>query len=80
MTLAEFRQAFKLAQSDEEITENYQEVFDGYGLRDFQPVTVTIRQVARLMRWQAQYLSGGWDNEELNTIREVGRKKFLIAG
>jgi hypothetical protein len=80
MTLAQFQAAFKLADSRENLTDDYHEVFDGYGLPEFEPVTVTIRQVARLMRWQAGMLNGNWDSEELNTIREVGRKKFLIAG
>lgn len=79
MNKAEFTDALRIAKdatidlTDEEIG-----LMDGYGLPDFKPVSVSTRQVARMVRWQAQYIFGGWDAEEINSIRQLGRKRFEI--
>jgi len=81
MTSQEFKAAVKLAQVQQELETPLGdlEVFDGFGLQEFQPVTVTLAQVAGLIRWQAGYLCGGWDNEAMQEIREHGRRRFLVV-
>ena len=89
MNTVQFNQAFELAKAKVELPEyrpadfgldvDYG-LFDGYAYPDFDPVTCTIKQVAALMRWQARYLNGNWDMEEINDIREVGRAKFMVVG
>lgn len=83
MTTQEFKKAFDLAKrrkSHGEIPDTDIGMFSGFALRDFRPVTVTLEQVARLIRWQAQMFNGDWDAEQLGIIREAGRKGFIIAG
>lgn len=86
MTAAEFKNAFAIADntsldlSGEDIS-----IFDGYGLPEFKPVVATLRQVARLMRWQAMYIAtkpgeSRWDAEELTSIRDLFRKRVTVAG
>jgi len=81
MTRQEFKAAIKLAQVQQEQGADYGDLspFDGFGLKDFQPVTVTLAQVAGLIRWQAGYLCGGWDNEALQEIRGHGRRRFPVV-
>lgn len=38
----------------------------GCACSDFQPVTVPIRMVAKLLRWQCQCMDGSWDWREYN--------------
>lgn len=86
MNAAEYKAAFAIADdtsidlSGEDIS-----IFDGYGLPDFKPVVATLRQVARLMRWQALYMmtkpgASRWDAEELTSIRNLFRKRVTVAG
>lgn len=81
MNHREFKKAFKIAESNEDLSTEAElrSVFVGYALRDFGPVTVTTRQVADLIRYQCRYFGGGWDNEMLEEIRESGRRRFMIA-
>ena len=76
----QFNQAFELAKAKVELLDVDFGLFDGCAYPDFEPVTCTIKQVAALMRWQARYLNGNWDMEEINDIREVGRAKFMVVG
>lgn len=78
MTTREFKDAFTIAKSDVSLVQHDIDIFDGFGLSEFQPVTVTVEQVARLIRYQAQYMNGGWDSEALDEIRELGRRKFVV--
>jgi len=78
MTKEQVSKAYEIANNGQEIGFDGIEIFDGYGLPDFKPVHATILQVAKLMKWQAQYISGQWDSEELNEICKLGRKRFII--
>jgi hypothetical protein len=80
MTNQEFKQAFKIAESDETLTNEAADLFNGFGLNNFKPVFVTLRQVAELMRWQAKFLNGTWDMDALNEIGRLGRYRFKIIG
>lgn len=80
MTTQEFKEAFKIAESKEDLSQHDIGVFDGFGLQEFETVTVHVKQVARLIRYQAQYMNGGWDADALNEVREFGRRKFIVVG
>lgn len=83
MNLTQFQLACKIAKSSESLINEDIDLFDGFALPDFQPVYCTIRQVARLIRWQVGWqsfrYSWTWDPEELNLIGNLGRKRFLIV-
>ena len=79
MTKQQFSQAFDLAKTtSEDLSLEDIGIFDGFGLEGFNPVFVTIRQVARLIRWQAGQMNGGWDAHNLDEIGQLGRKRFQI--
>jgi hypothetical protein len=82
MTTKEFKAAFALAESQEVLPVGFADLgaFDGFALKEFQPVTVTLAHVAALIRYQAGYMSGGFDAEALAEVRECGRRRFVIAG
>lgn len=77
----EFKQAMKLATTYEVglMAEDIA-VFDGYGLKDFPQVYVTIRQVAALIRWQAVRFDGTLDSQEISDLGWVARRKFVVIG
>ena len=79
MNATQFRAAFKLADSDAEIGGNMN-LLCRFALRNFQPVTVRVEDVARLIRWQAKCLNGTWDMEALDEVRRHGRRKFIVVG
>ena len=83
MNRKEFSEALKMAQSDEVFEEqDYNEalnLFSGCALRDFIPVHTTIKPVAVLIRYQCQYLNGGWDLEAINEMAFIARRNFLIV-
>ncbi len=54
--------------------------FDGFGLADFEPVTITVRMLASLVRHQCMQMNGEFNSEALNEIATVGRRKFVIVG
>lgn len=78
MNAAQFKQAFKLAKSDETITDDDSNLF-GFGLECFEPVITTIGAVAKTIRWQCAVMDGSWDMKEAQSIRDHGRKKFIIV-
>ena len=55
-------------------------IFDGFGLHGFEPIHVTLNQIARIIRWQAQCMDGTWNAEEINAIATIGKKKFRVIG
>jgi len=78
MNKKEFCEAVAIAKSDADLTKEDTNMFLGFGLVDFEPVTVTLKQVAHLIRWQAQYMNGQWDEYALNEVRTYGRRRFVI--
>jgi hypothetical protein len=78
MNKAEFKQAFAVAKSDVNLSEVDNTLLYGCGLPGFEPVYCTTRQVAKLLRWQAQNLNGSWDMGEVNNIAKIAQRKFLI--
>ena len=80
MNTVQFNKAFELAKAKVELLDVDFGRFDGFALQEFEPVICTIKQVAALMRYQAKYLNGNWDMEEISDIREIGRTKFMVVG
>lgn len=79
MTLKQQQAAFQIANNfDIDLTDVNDDILFGCGLSDFKPVYVTLKQVAKLMRWQALQLNGEWDSRELNEVNLIGKRKFLI--
>ncbi len=63
MTNAQLSKALALAQSKQSLQHEDIEQFDGFGLPDFRPITCTIPQLARLVRWQCLRWNGTVDAE-----------------
>ncbi len=79
MTRKEAQAAYALANDPQQtFTAVDTGIFDGFGLPEFKPVHVTLRQVAALMRWQALQMNGEWDHTALTEVIELGRARFLI--
>jgi hypothetical protein len=82
MTSEQFKKAADLAFNHPEV--ELLNVVDnshlyGCALPDFKPVWCTIKEVAALIRWQCCYIfGGGYDAAELNSIADIGRRKFKI--
>lgn len=80
MTSQDFQRAFDLAKSSEDLSGHDINIFNGFGLPSFKPIVATVQSVARCIRWQAQYLSGGWDNEALTECRNCFRHRVTMVG
>lgn len=82
MTRDELKQALNLARQRGGIdfAKTNIHIFEGFELKDFAPIHVTLTDVADLLRWQALQFNGEFDSEELQTIAAEGRRKFLIVG
>lgn len=52
----------------------------GCALPGFDPVFVTLEQVAALIRWQALQFDGKFDGEELASLAAIARRKFFLIG
>ena len=78
MNAQQSKQAFQIANSNADLTNVDNDILIGYGLPNFQPVSVTLQQVAKEMRWHARQLNGEWDSEALNQVISLGRKRFNI--
>lgn len=79
MTKQEFNTVFSIAKDNSiKLLNEDIDIFKGLYEKNFRPVTVAPRQIAAFIRWQAGYIGGGWDNEELDKIRDFGRKRIII--
>jgi hypothetical protein len=82
MTAKEFAAALIIAKADVRIDEikHPLDSFYGYGLNDFIPIQVTLEQVARNIRWQAAYMNGEWDEDEIDNVKywACQRKRFIL--
>jgi hypothetical protein len=81
MTNEQFQRAYDLA-----IDPNFSSlkhdisIFDGFGLRGFQPITATIEAVAACIRWQCCQMNGGIDQEALTECHDAFRRKVTMVG
>ncbi len=80
MTRNQIGEALRLAKDTEKDLPSIMEsgIFFGFALKGFNPVYVTIEQVASLMRYQGLCLNGvTWDEKALQEVT-AHHKKFLI--
>lgn len=80
MTLKQFSSAQQLARTPQkEFQHERLARFDGFGLSSFQPVSVTLEDVAALIRYQCLQFNGEFSADALAEIQAAGRHKFVIA-
>lgn len=82
MSKAEFSRALSLAQSDipKELGEFMKQTkFDGFAMRDFEPITCTLFEMAQLIAYQTFTFGGTIDTEALDEIWRH-RYRFMIVG
>jgi hypothetical protein len=80
MTQQDFKRAFAIADSKDDLSGENLDHLEGCGLPGFQPVAATIRQVASLIRWQAKCLDGSWDGAELTELQNIFRRRVNMLG
>lgn len=82
MNKAEVKRAVELSKVRVNIpfSDTNLELFNGFALKDFKPVNVTLVDVADLIRWQCSMFNGGFDTEALNEIVSHGKNKFIVIG
>ena len=80
MLKSEFNKAFAMANDpDIPLIHVDYSVLHGCALPEFKyPVHCTTEQLAAMIRWQGQYLFGGWNSEELDQLAKIGKKKFIL--
>ncbi len=79
MNKQEFARAYKLAKKDAKVPiKSDIEIFMGFGLKDFEPVYVTIAQVAKLINYSSLMSNGKYESNALKDIAFHGEKKFTI--
>jgi hypothetical protein len=81
MNTAQFNKAFAMAgDTSIDLSHVDRTILSGCFLPEFQPTCCTIEQVARELR-DFRWINGkGWDMNEVNNMRQVGRRKFTIVG
>ena len=79
MTRQQLETAVRLALSRTDLELADLAMFDGFGLPDFRPVTVTTRALAMLIRWQCVQLNGQLNAESLDEIATLGRRRFAVV-
>lgn len=81
MNAQQFSAAVAMARSSEvDLTAYDDTILFGFGLPDFQPVSVVLEVAAKCIRWQVCQLNGGIDNEALEECREFFRRRVIIVG
>jgi hypothetical protein len=78
MTKQELGKALEVASSGSADL-NDLDIFSGFALPDFQPITCTIAQLAGLIVWQCFRFDGSTDPSALDQIRRFGRKRFNVV-
>lgn len=78
MKNSDFARALRLAQ---DLSQDLSQVDDsaifGCGLPGFKPVFVTVKQVAKFIRWQSLCLNGNFDSEAIAECAQIARKVFV---
>lgn len=81
MTKNQFDAAFNIAKNVSiDLTNVDSSHMFGYGLPNFNPVHVTLEQVAKEIRHHALQFNGEWDGEALNEVANLGRRNFIVLG
>jgi hypothetical protein len=78
MTKDELVTALEIAKSPISLENVDDSLLFGYGLRDFNPVHVTIEAVAKTIRWDCIMLNGEVDAEALDNLCKNLRRKITV--
>lgn len=78
MKATQLQAALDIARSDAALNIEDIGIFDGYGLRGFEPITCTVEALAMLIRWECVQLNGEINAEALAELARVGRHKFTV--
>ena len=80
MKVAEFQAAVIIAKADVTIdpVKHSIDEFYGCGIKGFEPIVVTLEQVAMMVRWQAACLDGSWDENEIENCKCIAKRKFIL--
>ena len=78
--IQDIKNATVIAMADVAIDANKHplEPFHGYGCEDFEPITITIEQLARCISYQAVMLNGNIDADAMEELTYCAKRKFLI--
>jgi hypothetical protein len=68
MNIHDMNEAIRIAKSDADLDHLSISAFDGYAMKQFQPIECTIEQVAKLIRYQARYFNGDWDHRAIDEV------------
>lgn len=78
MNKIEFKEACTLAIHSNYGTSQNMQIFNGFGLKEYQPIACTLKDMCGLIKWQCLRLNGSVDTEALDEIWSA-RKKFMIV-
>jgi hypothetical protein len=79
VNLQQFRSAVHIAKNEPERTEGVnQDHLFGCGTPEFKQTSTSIEAVAALIRYQALFMDGSWDEEEIESLRLTAKKKFIL--
>jgi len=78
MKTRDLDEALAIARTDRPLALADLEIFDGFGLPDYRPVTCTLEALAMLVRWQCIRFDGSVDSEALQEIATLGRRRFTV--
>ena len=79
MTRPQLSRALNLALTDTDLSREDISQFWLFGTKDYTQRFVTIRQVARLIRWQCVMFNGSVDSKALDEVAQVARRKFIVV-
>lgn len=77
MTAKEFQKVFKAAEAGVGTVEEYGSLY-GIGTHNDR-VACTLGGCAAFVRYQARYLGGGWDTEELSRLQHCFKRVTLLT-
>lgn len=80
MTKEEFKAAFKIADSQEDLSDVDDSNLFGCGLPEYKRTVTTLKAVAKLIRWQALQFNGAWNAEALGEVQKIAKVKFEVVG
>jgi hypothetical protein len=78
MNRIQISKALAIAQSSEDLSDVDDSTLIGYGLPDFTTTYVTLRQVAKMLRWQCFYFTGEINAEEFDQFCKLAKNRILI--
>ena len=79
MNIQDFRRAVKLIESGADLSDVTDFHLYGCTTREFRPVATTIEAAAKFIGYHARTFAGTWDESELENMRGIAQKKFLVV-